>query len=99
MTAFQQKNDEETRKTVAREALKAPCASCGDKAEMVYSYRPENPEKFGCPPGYGLYVPLCLKCWNDGKIDLDFLEAQLEHCGKGLDAAAVLDGEIQRRDS
>ena len=90
-------NDFKNRQEWARAAAQSPCARCGGKTEAVYAYRPENPEKFDLPPGYGIYIPLCGQCWAGGNVDIDFLEDMLRYCGQGKDAAAVLDGEMQNR--
>ena len=73
--------DRKQREEWAAAAMGYPCARCGVRAALVYSYRPENPKDFELKPGYGLYIPLCLDCYNGGDFDLEFLESQLKHCG------------------
>lgn len=56
-----------------------PCVLCSGKPEIIASFEPENPEKFGVKPGMALYFPVCLKCSKE--IDPEFVEALLLHCG------------------
>jgi hypothetical protein len=66
-------------KTVSAAGQK-PCCICGQPAQSVFSFEPENPAAFGMNSGEALYVPACFSCLNRG-IALDFLEQTLLSCG------------------
>lgn len=81
----------------AEAAKKMPCARCGEKSDLVISFRPKDPAAFGCPAGQQIFVGLCEACFNGGKVDVAFLEEHLKGCGKPGDAQAVLNSKLQRR--
>lgn len=90
-------DDSDNFSPAAAEAEKWPCARCGGKSDIAISFKPKDPEAFGCPPGQQIFVGLCAACFNEGRIDIDFLEEHLKYAGIKKDAAALMDEQIQHR--
>ena len=70
-----------------RQAAKLPCARCGAKqVEVVISFLPDSPELFGVEPGRVISCALCLECFDNGNVDIGFLESHLQFCGVAVNA-------------
>jgi len=97
MTARQFQADDFYSQAAAAAAEASPCVLCGNPSDLAISFKPQDRDAFGCKPGEEIFAGLCRECVRQGS-DVRFIEDRLKYTGVKVDAAAVLDGEIQRRD-